>query len=261
MSKNKVMGVLGVMVSLALPGVSQADVFTFNFTGRMSVAMGTNIVNGGGSEYEGYQTPISASLTYDTLTGLGASPLSITVQDVFFGAPATIHDISLVRIGDSSLFEGNFLVDWSASVNMNSHIEWDATGFLNAIDSGTLQVGDKISGDVLLRDANGDGEYDRLDPAEVVIASLGSAAPYTDSLIASTGVVPQLNAPLAATANTRGFYGGTPFDNGVAVYLDIGSGNSMYVTAITSVPEAETYAMLLAGLGLVGAAARRRRYA
>lgn len=36
---------------------------------------------------------------------------------------------------------------------------------------------------------------------------------------------------------------------------------TMTGTAVTAVPEAETYAMLLAGLGLVGFAVRRRKVA
>lgn len=141
---------------------------------------------------------------------------------------------------------------------MDAHIEWDATGFFNAINSGLLEIGDKISGDVLLRDINEDGNYDKLDPSEVVMASLGSATPYTDTLLAGMGVTPQFNAPLAATYGTGGVYGGTPFD-GVLFYLDIGSGNSMYVTGIASVPEPEAYAMMLAGLGMVGGMVARRR--
>jgi hypothetical protein len=38
-----------------------------------------------------------------------------------------------------------------------------------------------------------------------------------------------------------------------------GSLDNVSITAITAVPEPETYAMLLAGLGLVGAIARRRK--
>jgi hypothetical protein len=144
---------------------------------------------------------------------------------------------------------------------MSTHIEWDATGFLNAVNSGQLQVGDKISGDVLFRDVNNDHTY-----SQVVISSLGSATPFADVLVQQTMVngetpfsnyTPQYYAPLAATSGTQGLTDG-PFA-GVKVYMDIGSGNSLYVTSITAVPEADSWAMLLAGLGLVSAAARRRK--
>lgn len=250
------------MLLLAMPGAVLADIYTFDFTGRMTVATvedgSIEVINLGVEAYNGYQMPVSASLTYDTFAGFGASPLTVTLSNLFFGLPATFHDISLSRIGTSNLISGNVLIDFSWSTNMNAHIEWDATGFFNAINSGLLEIGDKISGDVLLRDVNGDGNYDKLDPTEIVMLSLGSATPYTDTLLAGTSVMPQFNAPLAATYGTGGVYGGTPFD-GALFYLDIGSGNSMYVTGVISVPEPEAYAMMLTGFGLVSWVARRRR--
>jgi hypothetical protein len=253
-----------LVLSAALPGLASADTYTFNFTGRMTVGLGpngSNVITGGTPEFDYYQTPISASLTYDTVTGLGDSPLSITLDNAFLGQAATFHDISLTRIDATNLFNGQMLADWGGNYNMPLQIRWDATGFLNAVDSGVLAVGDKISGNVLYRNVANDHTY-----SQVVIASLGSATPYADALVANAMVIngespinytPQLYAPLAATSGSLGVTSG-PLQ-GVKVYLDIGSGNSLYVTSIASVPEPETYAMLLAGLGLVGAATRRRR--
>lgn len=51
----------------------------------------------------------------------------------------------------------------------------------------------------------------------------------------------------------------TPYadsSNAVKVYLD--GSNALHISSVTAVPEADTYAMLLAGLGLMGAIARRR---
>jgi MYXO-CTERM domain-containing protein len=48
------------------------------------------------------------------------------------------------------------------------------------------------------------------------------------------------------------------FANGTSDGLG-GSLDNVSVTAVSPVPEVETYAMLLAGLGLIGAASRRRR--
>ena len=51
------------------------------------------------------------------------------------------------------------------------------------------------------------------------------------------------------------------FDEKGTIYLvaeDSGTANSR-LFVLTAVPEPETYAMLLAGLGLVGFAARRRK--
>lgn len=259
MRTGKQLGCVLTLVASAVWSVSaSADVYTFNFTGRMTVAdpFG-NVISGGTEQFGGYQAPISASLTYDTVTGLGDSPLSITLDSVFAGNPGTFHDITLARIGTSNLFNGQLLIDYGQLpyqvTNMPAHIEWDATGLMNAIDSGLMQVGDKISGDVLLRDVNGDHTF-----SQVVMSSLSSATPYTDTLIAGKGVALQYHAPLAATSGTLGMLGeDNPF-YGLRVYLDIGSGNSMYVTSISSVPEPASWAFLLSGLGLVGWAARRR---
>jgi hypothetical protein len=256
-----VCSMLSLALLTALPGLASADTYTFNFTGRMTVGMGTFVITDGTPEFDGYQTPINASLTYDTVTGLGSSSLSLTTSNLFLGWAPTFHDITMSRIGSTNLFNGQFLTDWGSSYNMSTHIEWDATGFMNAVNSGQLQVGDKISGDVLFRDANNDHTY-----SQVVISSLGSATPFADALVEQTMVnggtpfvnyTPQYYAPLAATSGTQGLTDG-PFA-GVKVYMDIGSGNSLYVTSIATVPEPETYAMMLAGLGLVGGMVARRR--
>lgn len=252
---------LSLALLTALPGLASADTYTFDFTGRMTVASGPFLITDGTSEFDGYQTPINASLTYDTETGLGSSSLSLTTSNLFLGWAPTFHDITISRIGTTNLFNGQFLTDWGGIYNMSTHIEWDATGFMNAVNSGQLQVGDKISGDVLFRDVNNDHTY-----SQVVISSLGSGTPFADVLIEQSRVdsemsfvnyTPQYHAPLAATSGTQGLTDG-PFA-GVKVYMDIGSGNSLYVTSITAVPEPESWGMLLAGLGLVGAAAQCRK--
>lgn len=61
--------------------------------------------------------------------------------------------------------------------------------------------------------------------------------------IATTGIAPAIYSPLA--------------DAGTALRAYIGPDYTLHITA--AVPEPETYAMLLAGLGLMGAIARRRR--
>lgn len=65
------------------------------------------------------------------------------------------------------------------------------------------------------------------------------------------------NAPLDAFGNNLGidsWYEGTTFDH----WSDQSFGSGHYGLNITAVPEADAYAMMLAGLGLVGFAARRR---
>jgi len=68
--------------------------------------------------------------------------------------------------------------------------------------------------------------------------------------------------------NGNGFVGATVsahFSNGETRYgtytltNEAGFGSQVSITSVTAVPEPETYAMMLAGLGLMGAIARRRK--
>lgn len=68
--------------------------------------------------------------------------------------------------------------------------------------------------------------------------------------------------------NGNGFVGATVsaiFSNGQTRYgtyvlsNEAGFGSKVGITSVTAVPEPETYAMMLAGLGLIGAIARRRQ--
>ena len=126
---KKLTGVLGFC--LMLPSVTQADVINFNFTGGLVVAdeFGTIIITNNGSAI----TPIAAMLTYDTVSGLGSSGLSLTMSGGFWSSPATIHDISMYQSGSNQI-TGQVLVDWNNTANMPLNIEWDATGLFNAIN-------------------------------------------------------------------------------------------------------------------------------
>lgn len=83
--------------------------------------------------------------------------------------------------------------------------------------------------------------------------------------VASTGtyyltVSAYQNVPLDAFGNDLGtsdgsWYNGTSF----AAWSGSSFGSGHYGLQVTAVPEAETYALMLAGLGLVGLAARRRQ--
>jgi hypothetical protein len=69
---------------------------------------------------------------------------------------------------------------------------------------------------------------------------------------------PFAGAGEAASVTFTNIFGRGPFVLAIADYTDsVGSGQLGY-TITATVPEPETYALLLAGLGLIGVAARRR---
>ena len=241
---KKIIYALGL---LALPLASHAAIITFDFTGRLVVAGPDGTI--AGPAY----TPLSASLTYNTVSGFGSSPLSITMDDPYFGAGATFHDISWTYQA-GNLVNAQILVDWNENYNMPLHIEWDVTGLVNALGySGGLQVGDILSGTNLYRDTNGNG----IGEAGEWLADIYSATPYSDSL-QFLDVNRQGPAPLAATSGSLGLLSG-PF-TGIRGYIDIGSGNSMYVTSVSAVPIPAAVWLFGSGLfGLIGIAYRKKR--
>lgn len=254
--KNMAMSLCLLAAGICISFPASAAIVTFHFTGRLTVAFPNgNVID---AETDGY-TPISADLTIDTAyTGggldpgalIGSSTLSVTVNDFFLNAPATFHDMTLVYGGSGII--GNFLVDWNGNYDIPVQVDWNVNGLTSAISYG-LQVGDRISGDVMSRDTDNDGIADT-----VVIPSLGSVTPYADTLDYSyfPGFTFQGPAPMAATSLSAGVLSG-PFV-GIRGYVDIGSGNSMTVTAISSVPVPAAAWLFGSGIvGLLGFARRR----
>lgn len=181
----------------SIPVTVQSAILGFHFTGNIMVADQSGGILSNGEDINGFPiplTPISAELNYDTVTGIGGSTMSIVMSDGFWDQPATFHDITLQHDAGTNTINGNILVDWSGNADMQMHISWDATGFLNAIGIG-LQVGDTISGTNLIRDG-------------VTIANVGSADPYSDTLMLNSPLsgyyTSEGPAPLAATSSSLG---------------------------------------------------------
>jgi len=249
------MVLFSTVVFASLP--AKADIVTFHFTGRLTVADPSGVVID--DDTDGY-TPITADLTIDTaFTGgglntgalIGSSTLDVLAGAPFLGDTPRFYGMTLAYGGSGVI--GNFFVDWNGNTAIPVQVDWDVTGLATAIGNG-LQVGDRISGNELWRDTDGNGTADTLH-----IANLGSATPYADTL--SYLSFPDFNtqgpAPMAATANSEGVALGTAF-GGIRGYIDIGSGNSMTVTAINAVPVPAAIWLFSSGLlGLIGVARKK----
>ena len=234
-----------------LPAISQASTIEFDFTGRLIVADAANeIFINNGSTY----TDIAASLTFDTVTGIGGnSNLSISLTGgEFLGAPPTFHDVSMTRQVGTNLIDGIILVDWNGSFDMPLHIEWNAEGLFNAIDTG-LQAGDVLSGSTLYHDSNGNGIQD----AGELGTDIFSATPYSDLLTSSSLThTSGGSAPMAGTINSLGLTD-APFQ-GIKGYFDIGTGNSIHIISVSAVPVPAAAWLFGSGLlGLIGVARRK----
>lgn len=273
---------LGV-ATLILSANVNAAVFEFHFTGQYTLIDPTG----------GYmdQKAINSTLTYDDNSGTGFSAgLSIEAFDTF-GNTATIYDISLQRASgaNSKYIIGNMLADWAGNTGIPLSMVWDATGLFNAIDYG-LQAGDVISGTnlkrggVLIYDVQSaipasDGTpYSRFDPLtgpESGILNQGPAPLAITTLNTSTLCVPGVyGAPGATNGDCIGnaLSGGAPFTDdgisgspmvdgpfvGVNLNFDIGSGNSLTVLNVSTVPVPAAVWLFGSGLiGLIGLARRK----
>lgn len=249
----------GLIALSATAGNASAAIINFSFTGRLTLFSANPsgdittfpIISGTDTTFgpNGYQTPIAANLTIDTANGTGFSDLAFNLN--FQGQPVAIHNVTLNFLANN-MIGGQMLGDWNGTLNNPFNILWDGSGLFNAINAG-LQVGDRISGTNLFRDFNGDGT------ANTFIQTVGSATPWSDSWIDPNGnSLNQGPAPIATAPGAFGISSG-PFA-GIQVQLDIGSGNSLHVTSIQSVPIPAALWLFGSGfVGLLGVARRRKQ--
>ena len=260
--------------TIALSTSANAAVFEFHFTGQYTLI----------DSIGGYadQQAISSTLTYDDSSGAGFSAGMTIANFDTFGATATIYDITLQRVSGTDWIIGNMLADWNVNEGIPLSMVWDASGLFNAIDYG-LQAGDVISGTNLKRDGVSIFDVESATPASDGLP-YSSYDPLTDSY--ETGTLSQGPAPLAVTTlNTStlcspGFdcidnalSGGSLFTDdgisgspmidgpfaGTSVNFDIGSGNSLEVLSVSSVPVPAAVWLFGSGLiGLIGLARRKQ---
>lgn len=103
-----------------------------------------------------------------------------------------------------------------------------------------------------------------LQPGESLIFEFGSYAPSNGPVATGTYFGSELSVMAVFTDDTQPDpYGGPGAANGWDIYLTIAStcDDCFQRTVVTAVPEPETYAMLLTGLGMIGWVARRRKRA
>jgi hypothetical protein len=154
------------VLGLSASGPLKADSYELSFTGAFTMlnSSGAPVRNqpspyvSYGYEYGWYgnRTPISGTITYDTVTGVG----TMLINGFFFfgGEPQNIaqaHDITIQAIGNGScvnddpeqgctpgnLLLGNMLFDWNFGVYPVSTV-WDGLGFLGALSG--AEPGDVI---------------------------------------------------------------------------------------------------------------------
>ncbi len=249
---RKSIALLPLLALLAATSAS-ATVFEFSFTGQYT------LLDSSGNYMD--QKGISSTLTYDDSTGAGFSAGMTIAEFDTFGNTATIHSITLQHLEGTNFVIGNMFGDWGGNDNVPISMVWDATGLFNAIDYG-LQVGDTISGTNLIRGGS-------------VIYDVNSALPASDGTYNPTTslYLSQGPAPLAVTTwNTTADGTGLGIDDGIAgspmltnpfpglnVNFDIGSGNSLHVTAVSAVPIPAAAWLFGSGLlGLIGVARRNK---
>lgn len=291
MDKSRLIGAICFFLTSTLVfNTAYADIVTFGFTGRLTVfdplgnlikdPTSTGAVPGTG----GAQVEISSQLSYNTNDVFGTAGLVIAPFDFLAGggAPNTFfHDISMQGI-DGTYFVVNMLADFNGVNNYPISMVWDAAGMFGAftLAPGGLQTGDIISGNELIRGGS------------VIVGNIGSANPATNETFSdgfANVTLDQGLAPLASTTfdtistctptvpfdgscmGSTGAYAiggddgipGSPMIDGafqgISVVFDIGSGMSMEVLSISSVPIPATVWLFGSGLlGLMGIARRKK---
>jgi len=144
MKKTVINNAIAAALFAVAPGANAAT-NTFNWDGFFTMldangaALANTSVSGKGANQ--FQTPVSGTLTFDTVTGAGTGTL--VPFDFFSGSlPAEAVGINMQAIGDGmggpgTLVLGNMLFNWNGTFGIPTSIVLDAAGFFaNELTSG-----------------------------------------------------------------------------------------------------------------------------
>ncbi|MBY0556757.1 MAG: FxDxF family PEP-CTERM protein [Burkholderiaceae bacterium] len=201
----------------------------------------------------------AATVTQQSATIVDITHLNSPVDFGFQSFNASLGTLNSVEVSFYSTIGGFFGVENTGAAQTVS-VGSGALFTLNVGGLAPIQVKSLYSQNVALGSFDGDEDFDGTSGTVVLFSG--------KNVVASTGV-------LSSQAAISAFSGNSLTSLVSGVYAGVGSGNVSYVGgsnvdtyAVLSynytaapVPEPETYAMLLAGLGLVGAIARRRKSA
>lgn len=176
---------------------------------------------------------------------------------------STLGALTSVRIDLSTAFSGDLKVENLGGRAATPQFTFNESVKVSSATLGTLITGgNSYSQTLSLARYDGTRDYQGASGVTQKFGVLNSAdsISYTDAatLAAFTGAGKLNLDVLGATSVT--VLGSGNFGRSVPTNLDVGVTVTYEYTA-APVPEPETYAMLLAGLGLVGAIARRRKSA
>jgi len=271
-----------VLAAAAIPSLAQAELIygltsSNNIVTFDSAAPGTQLSS----------LAITGILGGDTLTGIDLRPATGQIYSV--GTLGNVYSLSLVggayqaslagNLGIGSLAAPSYGVDFNPTVDRLRFItSTDVNLRINPITGGLAAVDTNIQGGL---DIVGSAYTNNF--AGATTTRLYGLDAVTDSLIFSdapnggvyTSVGP-LGVDLSTTAGVgfdiSGLTGAAYFNSGSSFYtVNLGTGAATLVGSIQSgslvgltaagIPEPATWAAMILGFGLAGAAMRRRRYA
>lgn len=236
-----------VLAAVSAPAFASAantltTIDTPTLTGAAAVKSGTSAPGG---SYQGYDTTGNLAL--------GAAAVASSVIDGY----AAIHSTSFLTDG----YYGNG-ASWVAGWNSGpSWIKLDlgSTKSINSVIFGRDRLGyfnDRDPGSFSIAVATADNSFSMgnasNDGAEyaTVFSSSAFGSTYNGSLSLNDSLQATFDA--ASARYIKISFNNSGFNGGVAV-------DEVQVYGVAPIPEPETYAMLLAGLGIMGTVARRRK--